>query len=126
MKQSNLVWASTIMVISLGLSNGALGAEADATSSSSHAGHGAMVEDAANPYGAAEMAMHQRMMSATGKDASETWVRKMIEHHRGAIEMSDTLIKQGGDPAIVEKARKAADMQRKEIAELQQLIEPDQ
>ncbi|OYX46296.1 MAG: DUF305 domain-containing protein, partial [Sphingomonas sp. 32-66-10] len=40
------------------------------------------------PFMPAEMAMHEKMMKAKGANASETWVRKMIEHHRGAIAMS--------------------------------------
>ena len=44
-----------------------------------------MPSTAANPYGPAEMQMHEKMMAATGADASETWVRKMIEHHRGGV-----------------------------------------
>lgn len=56
-----------------------------------------MMATAANPYAPGEMKMHERMMSAMGADASETWVRKMIEHHRGAIEMSRTAIAQAKD-----------------------------
>ena len=46
--------------------------------------HGQMMRPTpANPYPQAEMDMHQKMMSAMGADATETWVRKMVEHHRG-------------------------------------------
>ena len=55
-----------------------------------HISHGQtmMLSTAANPYPPVEMRMHDRMMGAVGANADETWVRKMIEHHRGAIEMS--------------------------------------
>ncbi len=47
----------------------------------------------ANPYPPAEMDMHKKMMSATGADATETWVRKLVEHHRGAIAMSRIVLR---------------------------------
>jgi hypothetical protein len=31
---------------------------------------------------------------ARGADVSESWARKMIEHHRGALEMSEVLLRQ--------------------------------
>src|SRR5262245_65248060 len=44
-----------------------------------------------------EMAMHEKMMKAKGANASETWVRKMIEHHRGAIAMSQIVLRESPD-----------------------------
>src|SRR3546814_17386881 len=59
--------------------------------------HGAMAgmmqPTPANPYPPAEMKMHRAMIGAVGSDATETWVRKMIEHNRGAIEMSQIAIR---------------------------------
>ena len=78
-----------------------------------------MMPTAANPYGPAEMKMHQKMMGAIGTDASETWVRKMIEHHRGAIETSQIAVAKAGDPMVKQMAQKTAAMLEKEIAELQ-------
>jgi len=74
------------------------------------------------PFSQAEMQMHERMMAATGANASETWVRKMIEHHRGAVEMSQVLINGGGDPGFVEMARTGAQKQQREIGELEQML----
>lgn len=73
----------------------------------------------ANPFPPAEMKMHQRMMSAMGVDASETWVRKMIEHHRGAIETSRIVLQHTRDPKIRQMANKAISEQERGIAELQ-------
>lgn len=78
-----------------------------------------MAATAANPYGSAEMKMHEKMMGATGADASETWVRKMIEHHRGGIETSRIAVAQAKDPMVKQMAQKTATMQEKEVAELQ-------
>ncbi|WP_262503845.1 DUF305 domain-containing protein [Sphingosinithalassobacter sp. CS137] len=82
-----------------------------------------MMADPSNPYAKAEMQMMERIEAAYGANPSETWTRKMIEHHRGAIAMSDLLLAQGGgDPRILEKARMTADMQRREISELEALL----
>src|SRR3546814_15689057 len=59
-----------------------------------------MPATAANPYGPAEMKMHQKMMGAVGPNASETWVRKMIEHHRGGVETSRIAIARATDPRV--------------------------
>jgi uncharacterized protein (DUF305 family) len=77
---------------------------------------------ASGPFAQSEMQMHERMMAATGANASETWVRKMIEHHRGVVEMSQVLISGGGDPAYVQMARAGAEKQQREIAEMERLL----
>jgi uncharacterized protein (DUF305 family) len=73
-------------------------------------------------YKQSDQTMHQRMMAATGANPSETWIRKMIEHHRGAVDMSNILIAQGGDPKVLEKARMTAQKQQKEIGELERML----
>lgn len=73
----------------------------------------------ANPFGPVEQSMHQQMMAASGANISETWARKMIAHHQGAVDMSETLIRQGGDPEILAMARRTAQDQRREIAHLE-------
>ena len=85
-------------------------------------GVGAGTTGDANPFKQSDQTMHQRMMAATGANPSETWIRKMIEHHRGAIDMSDVLIAQGGDPKVLEKARMTAQKQQKEIQELERML----
>jgi hypothetical protein len=85
-------------------------------------GIGAGTTGDANPYKQSDQTMHQRMMAATGANPSETWIRKMIEHHRGAVDMSNILIAQGGDPKVLEKARMTAQKQQKEIGELERML----
>jgi uncharacterized protein (DUF305 family) len=80
-----------------------------------------MGTDPTNPYASAEMQMRDRMMAAVGVDASDTWVKKMIEHHRGAVDMTDALLGQASSGPIVEMARKTKDKQQKEIAELEKM-----
>lgn len=72
----------------------------------------------ANPYPPAEMDMHKAMMAAVGADATETWVRKMIEHHRGAIAMSRIVLRETRDPRVRMMATKSTAAQTKEIGEL--------
>lgn len=96
--------------------NAANGATANATANS-------MANDPNNPFGQAEMQMHERMMAATGANASETWVKKMIEHHRGAVEMSNVLIGLGGEERVLAMARMVVTDQGKEIQELERMLQ---
>ncbi len=82
----------------------------------------AMTADPNNPYARSEMQMGERMMAAIGQNAAETWVRKMIEHHRGAIAMVEILEGQGGDARVLEKARETAAKQRRELQELERML----
>ena len=66
--------------------------------------------------------MHHKMMSAVGADATETWVRKMIEHHRGAIAMSKILLRDSKDQKVRQMAEKTTSEQEREIGELQALL----
>ena len=85
--------------------------------------HGAMMQNtAANPYAQSEMRMHERMMAAQGANADETWIRKMIEHHRGAVEMSQIVVQRGTDAAVKAKARQTIASQQREITELQAML----
>lgn len=81
-----------------------------------------MKADASNPYMASETDMHDKMMAAKGADAGETWTRKMIEHHRGALSMSEIALKEAQDPMVRQMAQKTIDMQTKDIAELNKML----
>ena len=70
----------------------------EATASMNDGGDAAM----ANPFAADERAMSEAMMKTAGADISDTWVKTMIEHHRGAISMSKTVLAQS-PPAEVRK-----------------------
>lgn len=63
--------------------------------------------------------MHQKMMSADDADPDRAFALKMIQHHQGGIEMARVVQQHGDDAEIKQMAQKTADMQRKEIAELQ-------
>jgi len=66
--------------------------------------------------------MHDAMASAVGADVSDTWVRKMIEHHEGAIAMAESAVAQGKDPEVIAIARRMAAQQRQEVEEMRRLI----
>lgn len=66
---------------------------------------GMVREGAANPasaelYEQANREMHESMMAASGATPSETYLRKMIEHHRGAVAMSDIALANGAQGAV--------------------------
>ena len=81
-----------------------------------------MKADPSNPYMASETDMHDKMMAAKGADAAETWTRKMIEHHKGALTMSEVALKETDDAMVRKMAQETIDMQTKDIAELQKWL----
>ena len=80
---------------------------------------GMMMSDPSNPYGSAEMDMHQKMMAAKQGDAAEMWTRKMIEHHRGAVAMSRIALRDASDPATRRMAQMTITKQERDITALQ-------
>ncbi len=63
--------------------------------------------------------MNKAMSSANDADPAAAWAKKMIEHHRGGIEMSEIVLKNSKDPFINKQAKKTSDAQKKEIRELE-------
>ena len=51
-------------------------------------------------------------------DATETWVRKMIEHHRGGIAMSRIVLRDTKELKVREMATKTIAEQTREVGEL--------
>ena len=82
--------------------------------------------DPNNPFAQAEGQMHQAMMAAVGADPSETWIRKMIEHHRGAVAMSDVVLARNPTPEVRAMAEKTKTDQTKEIGVLEAMLRPDE
>ena len=83
-----------------------------------------MAADPNNPFGQAEAQMHQAMMAATGADPSETWIRKMIEHHRGAVAMSDVVLAQNPTPEVRGQATRTREERLREIETLEAMLAP--
>jgi len=55
------------------------------------------------------MDMKQKMEAATGKDASELYMRKMLEHHRGAVAMSAVALENGVGGTMRRQVQKTSD-----------------
>ncbi len=96
--------------------------EAPAENAAATSDTAAMAADAANPFAESEMKMTKAMEAAVGSSAADNWVRKMIEHHRGAVDMSRIALagKVTGD--VAKMAQSAIDNQGKEITDLEKLI----
>ena len=82
----------------------------------------AMAADPNNPFAQSEMQMSERMMAAVGTDVGDSWVRKMIEHHQGAIDMSQIVLQQNPTAGVAEMARMTVEKQGKEIEDLRKLV----
>ncbi len=81
-----------------------------------------MMADSTNPFARSEMAMDQAINSAVGVNAADSWVRKMIEHHKGAVEMSRIVLRQSPSADVAKMAQQTIDKQSEEIADLEKLI----
>ena len=110
MKLRTIPSLAVIAFAAIGLTSGALVAhEPDASmSAGSQALHTAMEKGHKDMMG----------MKMTG-DADHDFAMMMVSHHKGAIVMSDIILKHGKDPKIQAMARKIIDAQKKEIAEFE-------
>lgn len=73
------------------------------------------------PFGEAEMAMDEALKAAVGVDAADSWVKKMIAHHEGAIAMSRIVLGLQPTPDVAELAQMTTGKQSAEIEALKAL-----
>ncbi|WP_442855236.1 CopM family metallochaperone [Bosea sp. PAMC 26642] len=88
-----------------------------------HQGHGmpgASAKDSASTtaFKAANMKMHKDMDIAFTGDPDADFVRGMIPHHQGAIDMARIMLAHGKDPALKALATSIIADQEKEIAQM--------
>lgn len=83
---------------------------------------GAPDQKSAELYRPAMMEMHQKMMAAKGADASETFMRKMLEHHLGAVAMSDVALQNGVSGALRAQVQKTRDENMKEAEMVEAML----
>ena len=75
-------------------------------------------------FSEAEMRMHRDMMMATDVNVQRTWARKMIAHHRGAVAMSQVLLRSDAPDAEARRmAQAVVDTVTPEIAQLESWLE---
>lgn len=80
-----------------------------------HGGHGGMPGMMSDQ----DMTM---LEPAQGAEFDRMWLRMMIEHHEGAIEMARTELKDGSYPAAQQLARAIVDAQQSEIDTMTKLL----
>ncbi len=92
--------------------------------------HGAMPAAKAGPadsastkaYKQANMKMHKDMDIAYSGDADVDFLRGMIPHHQGAIEMARIVMTQGKDPEVRKLAEAVVRDQEKEVAMMREML----
>ena len=72
--------------------------------------------DASLAGGEASVTMHRAMAIKYTGDADVDFVRSMIPHHQGAIDMAEVELKYGTDPEMQKMAQDIIAAQEKEIA----------
>ena len=119
MKKTILMGAASAMALLVA----ACGTNEEATQNEAGGGDAnAMMADANNPFAQSEMQMNERMMAAVGTDVGDSWIRKMIEHHQGAIDMSQIVLPLNPSADAAEMARMTIEKQGKEIEDLRKLV----
>jgi len=82
-----------------------------------------MMADSSNRFARIEVQMNEKMMTAVGANAGDNWVRKMIEHHQGAVDMSRIVLEQNPSADAARMTRDTIDKQSKEIGDLRRLVQ---
>ncbi|HXG80596.1 MAG TPA: DUF305 domain-containing protein [Sphingomicrobium sp.] len=118
---------STAAVSALTLAVAACGSNEQPTENALEANAGdngmdSMMADPNNPFADAEMEMNEKMMAAVGTDAGDSWAKKIIEHHRGAIDMSSIVLEQNPSADVAKMARETIEKQRKDIDDIRKLL----
>lgn len=83
---------------------------------------GAPDPDSATLYEDATTEMHNAMMAASGATPSETYLAKMLAHHRGAVAMSDIALANGATGAVRSQIEETRAEQLKEIATVEAML----
>ncbi len=76
-------------------------------------------DPASQAYAAANARMHKEMAIAFTGNADADFVRGMIPHHQGAVDMAEIALKFGKDEAVRKLAADIVAAQRTEIAQMQ-------
>ena len=85
--------------------------------------NGKSCKKAEDYFGPAMKRMHHAMMIRYTGNADVDYVRGMIAHHQGAVDMAEILLSEGTDPEINDLANAIYDSQTYEIAWMQRWLE---
>lgn len=94
----------------------------------SHHDHGAAAaraapdDPASKAYRDANAKMHADMGVTLSGDADADFLRSMIPHHQGAIDMAKIVLRYGKDPAVRKLAEDIVAAQEREIAEMNERL----
>ena len=64
----------------------------------------------------------KKLDDATGEDFNRMWLTMMIQHHQGAIEMSEGVLQTTSNPQVKQMAQGIVDGQKKEIATMKGML----
>ena len=101
-----------------------------ALAQATHGGHGAHnnhgttanASPSTKAYEAANMKMHKDMTITYTGDADKDFLRGMIPHHQGAIDMARVVLQYGKDPKVKALAEQIIKDQEAEIAAMKAML----
>ena len=80
------------------------------------------IMEATSPFAEVEIRMDAAMTTAVGIDAGDSWVRKMTEHHKGAIAIAEQVLAMDPDAHVAAMARDTIADAAHELADLRKLV----